>query len=77
MVKIRIKRPSCRWNLEGLNTCPRLSQPPRDQFAMAALTALGQAFTRDWHNPNEYQVKRMAEGAYLVADAMLAARGGK
>lgn len=49
----------------------------RDQFAMAALTALGQAFTRDWHNPNEYQVKRMAEGAYLVADAMLAARGGE
>lgn len=49
----------------------------RDQLAMAALTALGQFFARDWHNPNEYQVKRMAEGAYMIADAMLAARGGK
>lgn len=53
------------------------SIPLRDQFAMAALTALGQVFARDWHSPNEYQVKRMAEGAYMVADAMLAARGGK
>ena len=61
----------------GLEYRPPLVATIRDQFAMAALTALGQVFARDWHSPNEYQVKRMAECAYMVADAMLAARGGK
>lgn len=49
----------------------------RDQFAMAALTALGQAFCEEWRNPSDVQIKWMAEGAYKIADAMLAARGGK
>jgi hypothetical protein len=49
----------------------------RDQFAMAALTALGQSFCQEWRNPNDVQIKLMADGAYKIADAMLAARGGK
>lgn len=49
----------------------------RDQFAMAALTALGQSFCQEWRDPNDVQIKWMAEGAYKIADAMLAARGGK
>lgn len=46
----------------------------RDAFAMAALTGLGAAFSREWSNPNDYQINVMAKGAYIVADAMLAAR---
>lgn len=49
----------------------------RDHFATAALTSLGQSFCRDWRDPNDVQIKWMAEGAYKIADAMLAARGGK
>lgn len=47
----------------------------RDEFAMAALTALGHTFSSGgWSNPNEYQVNAMAKGAYSIADAMLKAR---
>lgn len=49
----------------------------RDQFAMCGMKALGQSFSREWHGINEHQAALMARGAYMIADAMLAARGGE
>ena len=46
----------------------------RDQFAMRAMAALGSAFSRDWHNPNSYQIGVMVSGSYAVADAMMRER---
>lgn len=54
----------------------------RDQFAMAALPAIITATSAGQHDPRPVGsdmplVEAMARDAYLLADAMLAARGGK
>lgn len=46
----------------------------RDYFAGQAMQGLWGAFNRDWHNPNDYQIKVVARNAYVVADAMMEAR---
>lgn len=47
----------------------------RDYIAGQALAAFGAAFLASgWHNPNDYQIGVMVDGAYRTADAMLAAR---
>lgn len=46
----------------------------RDWFAGQAMQGLWVAYNRDWSNPNDYQINAIAANAYMVADAMLAAR---
>jgi len=57
-----------RWTSEGLSL--------RDYFAAKALIGFLQASAQHgWAEPSAYQAGQAAKNAYMIADAMLAARG--
>lgn len=61
---------------EWLDDMIRAAQ--RDHFAAKAMQGyIIAARLNGWAEPNDYQAKQAAANAYMVADAMLAAREGK
>jgi hypothetical protein len=59
---------------EGCASQAYLGMTLRDWFAGQAMIGAFSAFSREWHNPNDYQIKAIANNAYRIADAMMEAR---